>query len=80
MSPTVQYYRCNTSGGNIAMTLPALASSLNVKFKIKNVSTGVVTVQGNSGTENIDGANTYTLNAYESIDVLGTSDPVWDIV
>lgn len=80
MSPTVQYYRVDTSGGNPTLTLPALASSLNIKFKVKNISTGVVTVAGNSGSEDMDGANTYTLNAYESIDLIGTADPVWDII
>lgn len=63
---------CN---GTFAVTLPPAASSEGKVYHIKNIGTGVITVDGND-SETIDGGATAVLTVqYESITILsnGTS-------
>lgn len=81
MSAAIDYYRVDASGGAVTMTLPALASNLNKKFRVKKIdsSANAVTVKGN-GSELVDFANTFLLESPgASIDLVATAS-CWDIV
>lgn len=51
--------------GTITVTLPAVSGNTGFNFYIKNVGTGLVTIDG-SGSETIDGSTSITLIASES--------------
>lgn len=67
---------CDTSGGNITVTLPASISS-NRKFRIKNTGSGTVTVAGNGNT--IDGVSSQDVSLYNAMFIIGQSSE-WSIV
>lgn len=69
---------CDTSGGDITINLPALASSQGRNPKIKNIGAGTVTLDG-SGSEEIDGATTFDLLEDESVELLASSTQ-WNIM
>jgi hypothetical protein len=64
----------DASGGvDITLTLPAVASCSGEHFWLKKVDSSVnkVIVEGNGGTENIDGATTFDLTTqYDSIEIV----------
>ncbi len=56
-------YTCDTTGGSITMTLPAVASSTGLHYMIKKtVAANSLIVDGNA-SETIDGATTLTATA-----------------
>ena len=72
---------CDGSSGAITVTLPAVASSTNYQYTIfaVDVAGGNITVQANA-SENINGANTQTLDAnYESITIVSDGSE-WYII
>lgn len=81
MDPAVDYYRVDCTGGVVVMNLPALATSLHKRFKVKKIdsSANQVTLTGNAA-ELIDFANTYPLElGGNSVDLLGVTAN-WDVV
>ena len=67
--------RCD---GTFTVTLPAATGS-GVAYCIKNIGTGVITVDG-AGSETIDGELTQTLNnQYDTITVLDVAAGIWDL-
>lgn len=60
------------------VTLPAPSGSKGMTYTIKNINTGLVTVD-NNGSETLDGATTYLLGQYQSATFLsdGTN---WHVV
>jgi hypothetical protein len=63
--------------GTFTVTLPTAVGNANVVIDIKNVSTGVVTVEGD-GAETIDGAANYALVVqYQSITVISDGAAWW---
>lgn len=76
------YYRCNATGGNIVVTVPAgsgvaLGSLIYVK-KI-DASANLVTLQ-RTGGDTIDGATTLVLSAqWQAVTILATTTG-WDVI
>ena len=69
----------NTSGGNVTVTLPALADYLHKFFIIKKADTSDYTIIV-SGADNIDGASSYTISGnYCSVIIEGTSTE-WSVI
>jgi hypothetical protein len=67
--------RCD---GTFTVTLPAATGS-GVAYCIKNIGTGVITVDG-AGADTIDGQLTQTLdNQYDTITVLDVATGIWDL-
>lgn len=62
---------CDASGGAFTVTLPPAASALRVQYYIMKIEASVnaVTVDAD-GTETINGALTFVLGAYDSINVV----------
>lgn len=58
------YFDCDTTAGNITITLPAAADSFGKKFAFKKITSdaNTVVIDGNA-SETIDGATTKTLSA-----------------
>jgi hypothetical protein len=64
--------------GTITASLPAPASCQGKQYVIKNVGTGVVTVNVSGGASNIDGASSYVLTVqYFSITVQSDGTQWW---
>lgn len=58
------------SASNRTITLPAAVSHSGREYRIKNINTGIVTIDGNA-SETIDGATTYALSSqYASVDII----------
>lgn len=69
---------CNSSSA-ITVTLPAVVSNSGLILSIKNINTGIVTIDGNS-SETIDEATTIRLeNIYDSV-ILGCNGSAWFIL
>ena len=64
--------------GTVTVNLPAATGSGKVFF-IKNIGTGVVTVDAGSG-KTIDGVQTQTISAYDTMAVVDAASNVWDII
>jgi len=60
---TSSTYTCNTSGGSITMTLPAVASSTGIHYMIKKTNASNSLIVDGAGAETIDGAATLTATA-----------------
>lgn len=77
---SVRIIRVNPVAGSFTQTLPPVANvPLGARIIVKNISSTEdysVTLKGN-GSENIDGANTMSLRAYESVTVLNNGT-YWD--
>ncbi len=56
-------YTCDTSGGSITMTLPAVASSTNLNYIVKKTSASNSLIVDGNASELIDGAATLTATA-----------------
>lgn len=67
--------RCN---GTFTVTLPA-ASGSGAMYCIKNVGTGVITLDGNAA-ETIDGAATQTISSLGWMTVVDAASGAWDIL
>lgn len=82
-SPTTTYTALTTdqlilATGTFTITLPAVADSAGVEMTVKNISTGVITIDG-AGAETIDGAANKVLYAqYDSVD-LACNGTAWYI-
>lgn len=59
----------DTSAGNVTITLPIVATNSGLRYTIKNIGTGIVTVDGN-GLETIDGETTFDLYEDEALDIV----------
>ena len=60
---------CNSASA-FTVTLPAAASNTGRRYHIKNINTGIITVDGD-GSETIDGATTATLaTQFEAITIM----------
>jgi hypothetical protein len=73
---------CNNTSGNITITLPLAAGCTGRLYIIKKISAAGnnVTIQGNSGTENIDGVTTKTLtNQYDTV-LIQSDGTTWYIL
>jgi len=57
---------------NFTVTLSTAVGNDGKKFKLKNINTGIVTIDPNSA-ETIDGALTVTVNQYSSVDMVAYS-------
>ena len=58
------------SSSNITITLPQATINTNRQYKIKNINTGVVTIDANE-SETIDGQLTTTINnKYDAITLI----------
>ncbi len=65
---------CN---GTLTVTLPLAATSDGVRLQIKNIGTGVVTIDGN-GSDTIDGNLTITLSVqYEAVELMCIGSAWW---
>ena len=71
------YIICNSAGA-FTVTLPAVASSLEKVYHIKNINTGVVTVDGNA-SETIDDQTTQILNQYDAMHIVCDGSEWWII-
>lgn len=69
---------CDATGGAFTVTLPAAASSTNVRVTIKktDVSANAVTVDGNAA-ETIDGAATFSLPAQWDAVTISCNGTAW---
>jgi len=69
---------CNGSSA-MTITLPAVSGCTGRIYVIKNIASGAaVTVQGNSGTEYIDGSSTYKMaNQYNAITIQSDGSGWW---
>lgn len=70
----------NASGGNVTITLPAVATG-NYEFRIKKIDSSIntVTVDGNGG-ELIDGALTQVIsNQYVTLTIINSTTAWWII-
>lgn len=84
LAVTDEVVRSNTTSGNLTMTLPACSTTpIGKRIAIKDVgtsTTNVTTLKG-SGSDNVDGANTYASTIQRNDTVIvennGTS---WDVV
>lgn len=80
---TDEIVRSNSTGGNLTHTLPPCSTTpVGKRITIKDVGTGGNTTQvKGSGSDNVDGANTYAtaLRANESITAENTGS-AWDVV
>ncbi|KKN83514.1 hypothetical protein LCGC14_0297520 [marine sediment metagenome] len=72
---------CGAGNETFAIDLPAPSAALTAKvFFIKNVGTGVITVDANTtGGTTIDGSNTQTINQYECLQVISDASVYWAI-
>lgn len=61
--------KCDASGGDFTVTLPAAAGVSGLILNIKNTVSGVVTVDGNS-SETIDGSTTVTVNNPSNLQII----------
>lgn len=69
----------SNSSSAITITLPTVASSSGLVLSIKNINTGIVTIDGN-GSETIDGVTTIRLeNTYDSV-IIGCNGSAWFIL
>lgn len=69
----------SNSSSAITITLPTVASSSGLVLSIKNINTGIVTIDGN-GTETIEGVTTIRLeNIYDSV-IIGCNGSAWFIL
>jgi len=59
---------CNSSSA-MTINLPAVSIATGVKYRIKNINSGVVTIDANS-SELIDGELTQTLDQWECIHII----------
>lgn len=80
---TDELMRSNSTAGNLTHTLPPCSTtSIGTRIKIKDVGTGgnTTSVKG-SGTDLIDGANTYAnvLHQYDAIEVQNIGSG-WDVL
>jgi hypothetical protein len=75
VDPGDEVIRCD---GTFTVTLPPATGS-GVAYCIKNIGTGVITIDGN-GSETIDGVTTKTLLSYDRIVVLDAAAGAWDLV
>jgi hypothetical protein len=67
------------ANGTFTVTLPAAATATGRLFHVKNISTGVITVKGNS-TEKIDSNNTFPLTAQnQTVSVQSDGTQFWVI-
>jgi hypothetical protein len=64
------------ASGTFVVTLPPATGS-GVAYSIKNVGTGVITIDGN-GAETIDGQLSLTISQYKSCSVLDVDAGIWD--
>lgn len=69
---------CNSSG-DLTVTLPHPISSSGRHHIIKNIGTGVVTIDGN-GTDTIDGELTQALNQWDAVELMAYASGKWAIV
>ena len=69
---------CNKSTAFTA-TLPLTATAVGQRFYIKNIGTGVVTVDGN-GSDTIDGNINIQLNRYDSLTIQCIAASTWAIL
>ena len=68
---------CGAGNETFTITLPAVASSTGQVLHIKNVGTGIITIDGNAA-ENIDGAGTAVLTVrYECITIVCDGTDWW---
>ena len=67
---------CN---GTFTVTLPPVASSLGKVYTIKNVGSGVITIDGNS-SEPIDWQATVSLSSQYDFITIASDKSVWHIV
>lgn len=70
-----QLVLCN---GNFTVTLPAAASAKYKGYKIKNIGSSVVALDGN-GAETIDEVSTKYVEQYETLDVISDGTEWWSI-
>lgn len=76
---TTAYYVVNCSKAtDFTVTLPSISSSNYHLFFIKNINTGVVTIDGNS-TDLIDSTETLILRQHESI-IIYNNGTTWNIL
>lgn len=61
--------KCDASGGDFTVTLPASAGVSGLILNIKNTVSGVVTVDGNA-SETIDGSTTVTVNNPSNLQII----------
>jgi hypothetical protein len=66
---------CN---GTFTVTLPAAASSIGKIYVIKNIGTGIITVDG-SASETIDDETTQILHSYSCMDIVCDGTEWWII-
>jgi hypothetical protein len=77
LDSTYHHLLCNKASA-MTVNLPAAASNSGREYYIKNINTGVVTIDANA-SETIDGATTYALSAqYQSV-LLVCNGTSWDI-
>ena len=67
------------ANGTFSVNLPAAASSTGKVFKIKNVGTGVITIDGNS-SETIDGATTFKIHAQYEEATISCDGSNWHVI
>jgi len=68
----------DTGAGDVTINLPEVASNSGLRYTIKNIGTGIVTVDGN-GLETIDGSGTFDLYEDESLDIVSNGSG-WFII
>jgi len=61
--------KCDASGGDFTVTLPAASGVSGLILNIKNTVSGVVTVDGNA-SETIDGSTTVTVNNPSNLQIM----------
>ncbi len=73
---------CNNTSGAITITLPSVAGCTGRIYVIKKTSAAGnnVTIQGNSGTENIDGISTQILSVQYSSYMIQSDGSAWYIL
>jgi len=72
---------CDATAGNVTITLPAVANSLNLTYYIKKIDASVNTViiDGNA-SETIDGATTKTLSSQWEVVSLHCNGSTWYLI
>lgn len=75
---TIKYIIIVNSTSPITINLPAAIGQGRIYY-IKNVNTGVVTVDG-SGSETIDGELTQTINQWETMPICDYATGTWIIL
>lgn len=70
----------NTTGGNITVTLPLVASNLGRRFAVKKIAAGnTLTLDGN-GSEQIDGAATLAWTTNNLTHVVQSDGTMWRVI